>query len=728
VIFDIDKTTDIYGTGEVYGYGISPAQGASSVPSSRGTLTVTSGTPFIYSTQVTVSGASVTQITKANEVPAQNIAINLPNQPLGGYVVDIKGEEITVASTVFTIASTTGSGVGLLTNLTIVDENGAVVAGPVDATYTSALVQTATFTDTITYKTGRHVYTVRGKVASTIGNGGTYIVSTTPSSGWTTVKGVTTGNTISLSSLGAFSMNTMTVKSGALVIGPATSPASQTITPGGSSILMANFQFDASQSGEDVRLSSVPARLTFATGAATELTSCQIFDGATPLNTGSSVVNPSGTSPSDNTFTLDNPVTITKGTVKTLGLRCNVSGSATSNGTFAWTPGAAAFITSFTITGATSGTSITPTNSSGTGPTFTIGTGSVAVSTDASNPSYALAAAGSTGVTNTVIKVRSTNENVNLTKLGLTLTNSASSTASDLAKVSIYDGATKVGEAYFLGGSTSATSTFTSPVFLTKNVDKVLTVKVDYATIGTGEPVTFSGHLVAVDYLNGEGTGAESGTTIFTTGSSSSNGTRVFKSFPTVALGGTINGTTGLSDGRLMQFKVTADASGPIGITQFAINLATTTASVTNVNILGFTDASYSTPISGVTSDGSLEATANAVPGTGNVLVSVQTSGGTATVIQIPAGATRYFEVRGSVSGTATGAAVTTKLLGSSAFPASGAAVGANPLLAAGSLTGNEFIWSPNSTTTATRSDQDWTNAFGVTGLPAGGLFATRSH
>lgn len=726
VIFDVDRTTDIFGTGETYGYGISPSVGSTAVSGltrSSSNTTETSGTPYLYGNQVTVTGASVTTIAKANEVPAQNIAINLPNQPLGGYVIDIKGEKMTVQSTVFTIASSSGSGVGLLTNVTLVDENGTVVAGPVDATYTNSTTQTVTFTDTITYPTGRHVYTLRGKVASTIGGNTIYTATTVPTSGWTTVRGETTGNTITLSTT-SFSLNAMTVKAGSIIVGRSSSPASQTITPGGTGILMANFQFDASQSGEDVRFSSAPVAVAVGGSASVgSLTGCQIFDGTTALNSGSNVLNPSSVATS--TITLDNPITVAKGTVKTLGMKCNVSGSASNGNSFYWD---VADASSWTFTGATSGTTISGTDASDSAAVFTIGAGTVAVSTDASNPSYALAAAGATGVTNNVVKVRATNENVNLTKLGLTLTNTASSSASDLVKVTIWDGATKVGEAFFTGSATTATSTFTTPVSLVKNVDKVLTIKMDLSSIGVGEPVTFSGHLLAVDYLNGEGTGAQSGTTVFTTGSGASNGTRVAKSFPTVALGGTINGTTGLSDGRLMQFKVTADASGPIGITQFAINLATTTASVTNVNILGFTDSGYSTPISGVSSDGSLEATANAVPGTGNIVVSVQTSGGTATAIQVPAGSTRYFEVRGSISGTATGAAVTTKLLGSSSFPSSAAGVSANPLLAAASLTGNEFIWSPNSTTTATRNDQDWTNGYGVTGLPAGGLFATRSH
>lgn len=733
VIFDVDKTTDIFGTGEVYGYGISPnTSGASSVPTSRGNTTETTGTPYLYANAITVTGAAATTISKANEVPAQNIAINVPNQPLGGYIVDLRGEEMTVASTVVTFATSTAAlnSSSPLTAVTIVDANGAVVAGPVDPTCTSSC--TATFSDTITYKVGRGVYTIRGKIASGATNGAVITATTVPSSGWTTVKGVTSGNTISLSSFGSFSMNAMTVKAGALVIGPATSPASQTVTPGGSAVLMANFSFDASQSGEDVRISSVPARLTFATGAATELTSCQIVDGATVLSSGSNVINPSGTSPSDNTFTLDNPVTITKGTVKTLGVRCNISGAATNNGTFAWSPGAAAFITGFSVTGATSGTTITPTNSSGTAPTFTIGSGSVTVSTDASSPSYKNVSANTTGSTNVVMKLRANNEDVNLQKLGLQLTNTASSSASDLTKVTIWDGGTKIGEAFFLGGATVATSTLTTPLLLPKNTDKVITVKADYANIGTGEPVTFSGHLVAVDFKNAEGVGAQSGTTIFPSGSTASSGSRIFKSVPTVALD-TLS-STGVGDGRLMRFKVTADAAGPVGITNFAINLATTTVSLTNVSIFGYEDSGYSNPISGVSTSGNLQSTDDCTSGctsSPNLAIGVTTSGGTATAIQIPAGGTRYFEVKASVAGNATGASVVTKLLGNSSFPSTSAGVSANPLLAAGSgsfTATTDMIWSPNSTTTAVRADQDWTNGFGVMGLPSGGLINTRGN
>lgn len=729
VIFDVDKTTDIYATGETYGYGISPTTaGGSSVPATRtttGLTTETTGSPYIYAAQVTVSGASVTTISKANEVPAQNIAINLSNQPLGGYVVDIKGENMTVQSSVFTLSTSTASLGGVVTNVTLVDQNGAVVAGPVDATG-SGSTQTVTFTDTITYKTGRTVYTLRGKIPTTATNGAVVTLATTPSTGWTNVRGETTGNTISLSTFSSsISFNAMTVKAGSIAVGRSSSPASQTIVPGGSSTLFVNLQFDATQSGEDVRFSSVPTTLTYATGVVTELTGCQLFDGSTALNTGTNVVNPSGSSPASATFTLDNPVTVAKGTVKTLGLRCNVSGSATNNGTWAWDSAAAS---SYTFTGATSGTTVTGSDASDATITVTIGAAAVTVATDASTPSYMIASAGSTNVTNGVFKFRASNENVNLTKLGLSLTNSASSTSGDLVKVSIFDGATKVGEAYFTGSGTVATSTFTSPVVLTKDVDKQLTIKLDLADVGTSQAVTFSGHLVAVDFLNAEGVGASSGSTLFPTGSTAVSGTRVMKSFPTFALD-TLSGT-GVNDGKLLRFKVTADAKGPVGITEFNVNLATTTLSVTNVNIYGFTDSGYSTPISGVSSNGQLEASDNTVPANGNVEVAVQTSAAVATVIQVPAGETRYFEVRGSVSGATSGASATTKLLGDSSFATSAASSNStNPL---SSTTGNlgtaSFIWSPNTTTTASRNSQDWANGFGVLGLPSGGLTQTRSQ
>ncbi|HYF13037.1 MAG TPA: hypothetical protein VD928_01940, partial [Candidatus Paceibacterota bacterium] len=42
--------------------------------------------------------------------------------------------------------------------------------------------------------------------------------------------------------------------------------------------------------------------------------------------------------------------------------------------------------------------------------------------------------------------------------------------------------------------------------------------------------------------------------------------------------------------------------------------------------------------------------------------------------------------------------------------------------------TAANFVWSGNSSTTATRTDVDWTNGFNVSGLPSGGLIQARSN
>lgn len=749
VIFDVDKTTDIFATGNTYGYGISPTAPSNvSVPTSRGTLTLTSGTPYAYATQDTIKGASVTTISKATEVPAQNIAINVPNQPLGGFVVDLVGESMTVDSLAVTVATSSGSGTGVLTNVTLVDENGAVIAGPYDA---NSAGTTVTFSSSITFPAGRHVYRVLGKVASGIGNGTVYTLSTDPSTQWSSPKGETSGDSISLAAQTSFSMNAMTVESATITIGRASSPASQTLVPGGTSVLMANFQFDATQSGEDVRFGTAKVMLhgngTF-TADESKLTACQLFDGTTPLNTGSNIFNPSTATAtssdpfltgSEGSMTLDNPVTVAKGTVKTLGMRCNISATADSNSTFSWDVQNAS---GWSFTGATSGVALSGSelnDSTDSAVVVTIGAGGATVATDASSPGYSNVAAGSTGVTIGAYKFHASNEALNLTKLGVQISSTASSSASDLAqgKFYVYNGSTLVGSGSFTGNQTSATSTLTG-VQIPKDSDLTLTIKADIGAIGTGQAATSSGHLLVINYLNAQGTGADSGTTenlAAAAGSTSVSGVRIFRSVPTIALDSI--SSTGVADGDLMKFKVTADASGPVSISNLAINVATSSfasgGGVSNITIYGYTDSSYSTPISGVSGSGDLQATDDCVGGctAGNFSIGITDSAGSPTTVQVPAGQTRYFKVHASVSGAQSGTSVTTILKGNSSFPSTGAIVGGDFLVATSSASltkTTDLIWSPNSTTTSDNYAQDWTNGYGVTGLPSGGLTQTRSQ
>ncbi len=728
VQFDLENASDIYLTGEKYGYGIVPSAGTTGSITTNSEFTT--GTPFFSGSVVTVTGGAATTISRSNTVPAQNIAVNVPNQPLGGFDTNFRGEAVTISGLTFDIASSTAL-TSAITNVTLVDKNGTVVAGPVDATV-SATKQTVVFTDSITFPVGLNTYTLKGKIPSSASNGTILTASTTPSdtSNWTNPKGDITGDTITLSQ-GSFTLNSMTVKTAALTISVSTNPAAQSITAGVQKFVFANYQLDATASGEDVRFSSIKL-LPAGSISSSAITNCQLWDGTTALNTGSNVVN-NPTLSADNTFTLDQSFVVAKGTSKTISLACDIAGGATGNLSWGITNAAGTVV----VTGVTSSVGVTDTINASAGQQMTINNGSFTVQKDASSPSYAVVSGASTGVTLGVLKLRATNEDQYLRQIRLQLSNAASSSGSNFVgnSVNLYDGTTLVGTATFNGSATIATSTLIgNGLLLPKDTDKILTVKADLSTIGTSQAGT-EGALIAVnydgDYAAGSYTvGNASGSNI-TSGSSSDtavDGVRVFRSFPTLAKASVPTNVLSNGTPALLRFTVTADAKGDVGVYKFTLKFATSgNAQISAVNIFGYTDSGYSIPVSGVTSGGQLMAS-NATPGatTGLADIYVQNSSAVANPLQIPAGTTRYFEVRGTVSGaSSSGATVQTQLEGDSAYPVMSAlmgnatGVGLNPIDAD---TNNDFLWSPNATGTATTSANDWTNGYGLVGLPSSNM------
>src|SRR3989344_2260646 len=695
--FGVEKTTDLYIIGETYGYGITPP--------STGTG-FTSGTIWYPAQTITVANGSIT-VEKALAVPAQNIAPNLGNQVLGGYTVEIKGEPITVASHVFSFATTgtkTAGSSAQITQVTIVDENCSVIAGPVDEVDTTGDV---TFTDTVLYPIGKKTYTFKGKVGPGFGADGTVILSTTPSTNWTTVTGQVTGKTITPSSA-AVTMSTITVKSAALTISVSSNPAAQTIVAGAQDFIFANVLLDATASGEDMTMSSVPLDYELVTGS-TDLTSCNLFNGSTQLTSGTNTVNPSGDDNSLN-FTLDSTLTIPKGTV-----------------------------------------------------TETTG-GTIAVALDSSSPSYSIAAAGTAGNVASVLRFTTTNEAIKLTEVALVLTQvagNASSSPDDVTKVTLWDGVTKVGESIFTGGSYYASTTIgscagCSDFIVPKDADKVMTVKVDLGEQGISQVGT-PGAFIRVDWDGGnngapnniggvKGVGQSSGTTISANGTdTASSGFRVFKSYPTVEI--VPLSDTKLVAGRrdLFKFKVTASTKGDVGIHRLSFTIATSSATqqidmIDALNVYGFTDSAYSTPVSGVQTDGALgyvnKDLTNAWASASSILrIHAETTGNASTTLVIPAGTTRYFTLRGDVTLAGTTYSVSSALQGDQKFESG---VSPIPHNVAGASTSylssttyfltvsnvaSDFIWRPYSTTTtnsaATLDYDDFANGYGVPGLPS---------
>ena len=755
VQFDLYKNTDLYMSGVTYGYGII-ATASANCNATASTATTASefinsstscassgtiGTPFLDASRVTVSAGTVTSIGKANSVAAQNVAVNVPNQVLGGFTTDLKGEPITVQSMVFSIATTgTWTSNGVLTNVTIVDSNGAVVAGPIDQPSNAAA--TLTFTDSVTFPVGAKTYTIKGKIPSGAPNGATIILSSTPSSQWTNVTGQTTGNTISLSSNGAFSMNTMTVKAAALTVTVSNSPAAQNIVAGGR-VTFTNFQLDASNSGEDVRFGTFPldydnGNQSFA-AAPSKMTSCQLYDGATALNTGSNVLNPSATSDATTTsplvtsITLDQQYTVPKGTVKILSFACNVASSAVGNSQIQW---GAVNGDSMSVTGVTSGADVSESITTGSGSVMTVASGSFTAAIDSSTSNYAVVAAGATGVNIGTFKFRASNENVNLTKIGLTL---STSTASDLGNVYLYQGSTLIGSAVFTGTNTTATSTLTNSLLLTKDTDVLVTIKTDLANIGVNDTGT-EGRLVQIDVTNAEGSGVLSGSTLTTSAVTAGvNGVRMFKSYPTVASDTSLP-SLGVADGRLMRFKITASPAGPVGLYLLDFTIATssfaTGGGVTVPKVMVYSDSAYSQLVSGSYGVQTGQFGDNFVVNANTPTFTASTTG-SYLPLQIPAGTTYYFQVEATVSSVTTGTSVTTTLNGDGAYIASAhlniGTVGPSVPLTSSTTgavadTNNDFIWSGNATTTTVKNANDWANGYGIPGLPSGGFSQTRSQ
>lgn len=633
--FDLAKRVDLNIVGQLYGFGITPPQTGSSDPTDDTAAFSSVEDPWYDAAQVLVSAGAIT-IANSNTVPAQNIAVNLADQVLGAVKVTVKGEEISVGRigfnvTLGTATSDAGTGADIddITNIVLVDASGTVVAGPVDGTAADSANTSGSgdgsvvFTDTVTFPVGENVYTLKGKIGTDIGNNIQVQASTTPNNDWAgTVTGQITGNSVTPGPSSAITLNAMTVKAGTLAISVSSIPIAQTAIAGSSDFLFAQYIIDATASGEDIRLTSIPLEFNPATGNATDLTDCDLFDGSVDIT---STQNPSARA-SATSFIFDGGgLTIPKGTAKTIGLKCDIISGATGSYYWGLDSGQA---TSYTgATGLTSGSTTNETMTDSIGQKMTAASGgSLTVAKDSSAPGYQVANANQTGVILNKIRFSAANEDVDLKQLALQLTTTASNTPDNLVgrKVTLWNGSSLIGEATFTGANSDyatssaiAAGAFTIP----RDSSKILTIKGDLANISLSGPMTFSGDLLKVDYdggnvgLNGNyGTGLASGNTI--NGGSSDTaitGTRLFAAYPKLARVSMTStertptaGTT--ADFTLYKFKVTA-VGGDIALAKFSFSVSSSTGSVANSTTTLYSLYSYGTDSGFSAVDSSFSAT-----------------------------------------------------------------------------------------------------------------------
>lgn len=725
--FNIRKAYDIVMTGNLFGYNVTPTGSGGHFSTAE---------PFFGGYLATVNNGTLL-VQKDNTVTATNIPLNTSNVPLGSFLFTARGEAIQITSLPITF---TGSTSPNLTGVAIYDKNGNVVAGPKDLAVTGGPT-TMTFTDTITVPTGDNVYTLKGKLGTQFNNGDTIGISMTPSG--FTARGTVTGNTITPTPSSAVTGNTQTVRSAALSSSIASTPVVQNVVRGVNGFKFATIQYDASNSGEDLRITSQALTDTLTNSAvAGDLTSCFLYDGTTILNDGSNVVNPSAAA---NTFTFTNGLVVTKGTVKNVDLKCNITSSAVSNGTHSW--GFTAAQTA-AVTGLTTGNTVTPLQSLqlGQGMTVKVG-GSFTITLDTSSPTERYGIANSTGNVLSVFKLHAVNEDLRLDKIQLSFSSSTASTT-DIVQFTLWDGATQVGSGVFAGSNVTATTTLSSSVIIPKDGDKLLTVKADLTQVGTSQPGT-TGHTIAIN-INGSATtstvaiGQSSGSS-FNSGTSADvngNGVRLVKSYPTLALLPLPTNTLSNGQQALYRFSVTAPAAGDVGLYKFTFNVSSSTvATSSSFSVYGYSDSAFSVqaynnnplnsnPAAVVSSSTMLSMNSKLNGQSGNastsqiaiyfdpVLKTPTTPNQEA--INVPAGTTRYFELRGTITGAIAGDAFIVSLQGDSSAPSrTSTNVYAYTSIYVDQNGTGKFIWSPNSTSTAATTTQDWLNGYELPGLPS---------
>lgn len=757
--FDILRKSDIVVKGNTFGY-YALAGGGSSGAASAGAFS-TNQEPFFNAYAGTIDKGSVL-VSSSSKVPAANVPIDVSDTLIGGFLIDVKGEPAQISSFRLTYAfSGTGTGTDLV-GVKLTDVNGAILSGPKDG-----VAAGITFTDTFTLPVGENHILVKGKLDTSFANNATVQVQVDPDDS-ITVKGTVTGLAITASPTTAVTSNTQTVKAGALNMSVAATPFGQNVVRGVNSYLFTTFTFDAGSSGENARVTSVKIRQTVITnGQQDQVNSCTLWDGATALNTGSDVQNPSdpttGTT-NDLTFTLTNNLIVPKGTIKNIDLKCNISSSATADSSQRFglndTTGTA-------VVGASTGQAVTEAVTTNDGPVMTIkGAGSFTVAKDTSSPQASYILAGKTDVSMTVLGYSASDEAIDIKEITLTYASGTAST-SDFLKATVWDGATKIGEASWAGTATNATSTFTAPFVVPKDGSRLLTIKADIGSINSIASTT-AGRLLAINYngiSSSSGTGVSSGQKLgsSTGGDISGSSMQIMKSVLTLAKVAVPSTVIPQTDAILYRFKVTADAAGPVALYKltFTVSSSSISATTSNFRVFAYTDSAFSikaydnNPTNGanvdcvslsnidddadgcrtspVTNTSSTASTTDVVWFFGPVANVASTS----ESVVVPAGLTYYFELRGDITnpGSGTGNSIQVSLLGDATRPVritgSNAAPTGNSAfhdLARGFLgtaagvaaqsANNDFVWSPVSTSSAT-STTDWTNGFLVPGLPS---------
>lgn len=719
ISWDIDETTDILVKGETYGYYITPTYS-----------TTGNGSRPEYNAPDTTVGDGSLRVESMSVSPT-NIAEDASDVLLGKFKFVAKGEEVKITSIGWEVRITTSTDGALMTditNLTVYDESGTAVAGPMDPT-SDAIDQAnnrdngaATSTDTIIVPVGETIYTVKGDLSADFASNDIVQTSITP--GTITARGMTTDNSITPTPATRVASTQLTVKAAALTVTVSSEPAAQTVVAGMQDFTLANYLFDATDSGSDVEIRWVKVPVETSTAYPAMISGLQLFDGTTEISvdTYSEGSNWDSTASQSATTTLtlaNDALIIPAGTTKLISVVGDL-GTGVTSGTVS--VGIQADGVSAVDEG---GSTVTETCTPNVGQAMSLSAGGTLNLSVLTDPASGLVTGGSEGVSIGQFTLQAKYEDINVNYLGLTAA-AADGTGIDgdddeITSISLYED----GVADALGTvnvvATTATITPSSTLTIPAGTTKNYTLKANFATIDDTTPAT-SGSGVRVKISNVDSTGVSAGSSSVTVNGTDTNFSSfsAFKSIPTVtklAFDGS-NVITGNSVVSLYKFSVTADSAGPIGLYKFTFGISTTTVNLCE-DVTDMRDAAgyYLYMSDSESSLGSIvsQGDDNDNPGhdqqddivvnvAGSTLnqalvetwfdVNNDATGTSSEQIIVNAGDTKYFTLRGTISaghdGTANNESISTVFAGDTTF----AATGVKNADGIDALDQNDFIWS----------------------------------